>query len=50
MLPGATVPVWLENVGLRNVDARLTQDESVQILKQLARYADALMDPKAAKE
>lgn len=50
MLPGATVPVWLENQGLRSVDANLTFAETSGVLKDLAKYADALMNPKTAKE
>lgn len=49
MLPGATVPVWLENEGLRSVDANLTYAETAELLKELAKYADALMNPKTAK-
>ncbi len=49
MLPGATVPVWMENQGLGSVDAFLTYAETAQVLKDLAKYADALMDPKTAK-
>ncbi|TAJ19391.1 MAG: hypothetical protein EPO47_07845 [Rugosibacter sp.] len=50
MLPGATVPVWLENQGLRSVDANLTFTETADVLKDLAKYANALMDPKTAKD
>lgn len=49
MIPGATVPVWLENKGLMSVDASLTYAETGEILKDLAKYADALMNPKTAK-
>lgn len=49
MIPGATVPVWLENEGLRSVDANLTYAESGEVLKELAKYADALSNPKTAK-
>lgn len=49
MLPGATVPVWLENTGLRSVDTSLTFSETGEILKDLAKYADALSNPKTAK-
>jgi hypothetical protein len=49
MIPGATVPVWLENEGLHSVDTSLTYAESAEILKELAKYADALMNPKTAK-
>lgn len=50
MLPGATVPVWLENRGLRSVDTRLTYTETAEVLKEIAKYANALMDPRTAKE
>jgi hypothetical protein len=50
MQPGATVPVWLENQGLRSIDANLTYAESGEVLMELAKYADALMNPKTAKE
>jgi hypothetical protein len=50
MLPGATVPVWLENQGLRSVDANLTFAETAEVLQDLAKYANVLMDPKTASE
>lgn len=50
MCSGATVPVWLTNRGLRSVDADLTYEETADVLKQLAVWADALMNPKTAKE
>jgi hypothetical protein len=50
MLPGATVPVWLENQGLRSIDTNVTFAESGEVLKDLAKYADALMNPQTAKE
>lgn len=46
----ATVPVWLENEGLRSVDASLTYSETAETLKELSKYANALMNPKTAKE
>ena len=49
MLPGATVPVWLDNGGLRSVDAHLSYGETGDILKDLAKYADALSNPNTAK-
>ena len=49
MIPGATVPVWLENEGLRSVDANLTYAETAEVLKEIAKYADALSNPKTAK-
>jgi hypothetical protein len=49
ILAGATVPVWLENEGLRSVDTRLTYGETADVLKELATYADILGDPSSAK-
>lgn len=49
MIPGATVPVWLENDGLRSVDVNLTYTETAEVLKEIAKYADALSNPKTAK-
>lgn len=50
ILPGATVPVWLANDGLRSVDAVLTYRETAEVLEQLAVWANALMDPRTARE
>jgi hypothetical protein len=50
IIPGATVPVWLENQGLRSIDASLTFLETGEVLKDLAKYADALSNPRTAKE
>ena len=47
---GANVPVWLENDGLRSIDARLSFGETAEVLKDLAKYADALSNPADAKE
>ena len=49
MIPGATVPVWLENEGLCSIDTRMTCAETADVLKDIAKYANALMDPKTAK-
>jgi hypothetical protein len=49
MLPDATVPVWLENNGLRSVDTVLSYAETGAVLKDLGKYANALMNPKTAK-
>lgn len=49
MISGATVPVWLSNEGLRSVDANLTYAETAEVLKELAKYADALSNPATAK-
>ena len=48
MIPGATVPVWLENLGLCSIDTRMTYVETGDVLKDLAKYANALMNPKTA--
>jgi len=50
ILPDATVPVWLENDGLRSVDTKLTYIETAEVLKEIGKYANALMDPRTAKE
>ena len=49
MISGATVPVWLSNDGLRSVDTSLTYAETAEVLKELAKYADALSNPATAK-
>lgn len=50
MASDATVPVWLENQGLRSVDEHLSFAETADILRELAKYADALMDPLTTKQ
>jgi hypothetical protein len=50
MIADAIVPVWLENDGLRSIDTHLTFQETAEVLRELAKYADALMDPRTAKE
>jgi hypothetical protein len=50
MPSAANVPVWLENDGLRSIDARLSFAETAEVLKDLAKYADALSNPAAAQE
>lgn len=50
MIPGATVPVWLDNEGIRSIDVHLSFRETGEVLKELAKYADALCDPLTAKE
>jgi hypothetical protein len=47
---GATVPVWLTNEGLTSIDARLTFVESAEVLEDLAKWADALDDPRSASD
>lgn len=48
MIPEATVPVWLDNKGLCSVDTNLTYAETAEVLKEIAKYADALSDPRNA--
>jgi hypothetical protein len=50
MIPGATVPVWLDDDGLRSIDTRLDYAETASVLGELAKYADILMNPRTAKE
>lgn len=49
MLTDATVPVWLENEGLKSIDVAMTFAETAAILKELAKYANILMNPATAK-
>ena len=49
MIPSATVPVWLDNEGLCSIDTKLTYAETAEVLKELAKYADALSNPSTAK-
>ncbi len=48
IIPGAPVAVWLVNDGLQSIDAALTFAETGDVLNDLARYANQLMDPKGA--
>jgi len=50
MPPGDTVPVWMENEGLSGVKVKLSYAETAQVLSELAVFADALMNPKTAKD
>jgi hypothetical protein len=50
IIPGATVPVWLDDEGLRSIDVNLSYLETAEVLKELAKYADALSNPKTAKD
>ncbi len=43
--PGGTLPVWLENDGLRCTDGALTFGEMTEILSELGVWADAMQDP-----
>jgi hypothetical protein len=41
---GATVPVWLTNDGIKSVDSLLTYGETGDILRDIARWANILVD------
>lgn len=46
ILDGATVPVWLTNDGIQSTDALLTYAETAEILKDIAKWANILVDPR----
>lgn len=46
MIEGATVPVWLTNDGLRSTDALLSYAETGDILRDLAKWANIIVDPR----
>lgn len=48
--PEATLPVWLENAGLRSTEGHLEFREMVEILQDLAKWASAIEDPSTLKE
>lgn len=51
LLPeNGTLAIWLTNDGLRSTDSYLTFGETAEILRDLARFADALQDPLTMKE
>jgi hypothetical protein len=45
IIEGATIPVWLTNEGLRSTDALLTYAETGDILRDLAKWANIVVDP-----
>lgn len=45
ILEEATVPVWLTNAGLKSTDATLSYEETGEILRDLAKWANLLVDP-----
>jgi hypothetical protein len=45
IVEGATIPVWLTNEGLRSTDALLTYAETGDILRDLAKWANIIVDP-----
>jgi hypothetical protein len=47
---GATVPVWLRNEGLVSIDSLLTFAETGEVLKDLAKWVNILLDPLSAPE
>lgn len=44
------MPVSLDNEGIRSIDTQLSFKETAEVLRELAKYADALMDPQTARE
>jgi hypothetical protein len=46
---GATVPVWLDNEGLRSTDSHFGFEETFGVLLELVKWADALVDPLTAR-
>lgn len=45
-LPGAITPVWLSSIGLECTDGALTYDETAEVLRILADWADVLVNPR----
>lgn len=45
ILEGATIPVWLTNEGIRSTDALLTYGETGGILRDIAKWANIVVDP-----
>jgi hypothetical protein len=50
MPSNATVPVWIRPEGLESVDAKLSWDETAEVLKDLSKWAGILNDPFEAKK
>lgn len=50
MPPGATVPVWLTNEGLVSIDAQLNWEETAEVLREVAKWADVFVDPMTAPD
>lgn len=46
MIEGATIPVWVTNEGLRSIDALLTYAETGDVLRDLAKWANVIVDPR----
>jgi hypothetical protein len=47
---GEMVPLWLSDRGLESIDSHMAYSETVEVLRTLAPWANALMDPTTAKE
>lgn len=45
ILPGATIPVWITNEGLKSTDTLLSFSETGEVLRDLAKWAETLQDP-----
>ena len=45
IIEGATIPVWLTNEGLRSTEALLTYAATGDILRDLAKWANVIVDP-----
>ncbi len=45
-LPGGITPVWLSSIGLECTDGVLTYDETAEVLRLLADWADILVNPR----
>ncbi len=50
ILENATVPVWIMRDGLQSVDISLSYVETAEVLKDVAKWADILMDPLTIRE
>jgi hypothetical protein len=46
ILPGATIPVWLSNDGIRSTDHTLSYEDTAAILRDLADWAEVVVDPR----
>jgi hypothetical protein len=50
ILEGATVPVWLTNEGIQSTDAFLMFGETAEILRDVAKWANIVVDPREMAE
>lgn len=46
MIQGTTIPVWLTNEGIRSTDAHLTYADTGEVLRDVARWANVIVDPR----